>query len=262
MPYPLEDRFKNLQEQVSNQQEPSYDGHPIEDKVFHGVVKEVIKDSMYTFAWIKVCPYDPNTPLDQAGDLVFETVSQDPLRNTTTSTRYDKVYCINLAPQLAFAYFQPGQRITYWHYSGTGANTALIRGTYVTLWAGPNEQLVKVSSNATGSGLYNGRIMTGNMQISPSADLALPSTMVTPMTDNCLLLNPLETGTVGSHSLTAGSYYVGILTGSTTTSPGDPSLPVYTLVIGVPPGTGQYKVLMILDTRNPGTIGWDFPRFY
>jgi hypothetical protein len=31
---------------------------------------------------------------------------------------------------------------------------------------------------------------------------------------------------------------------------------------GIPAGTGRYKVLMLIDALNPGTPGWDYPRFY
>lgn len=30
---------------------------------------------------------------------------------------------------------------------------------------------------------------------------------------------------------------------------------------GIPPGTGRYKVLQIIDDLNPGGIGWDVERF-
>jgi hypothetical protein len=252
MPYPLEDRFKNLQEQVANQQEPTYDGHPIDDKVYHGVVLSVTKDSPYNYAYLHVCPYDPYAP-DQAGNLTFEHLTDDPLRNSTTSTRYDKVYVTNLAPQLAYAYYQPGQRIVYWQYSGTLANTALIRGTYVTLWTGPSTQVLKATSNATGSGVYNGRILGGVLQnLDPAVNLALPGTMTLPPADNCYIINPAEQGISGSHTLTTPSFVTGLLVGNGKYNPGDPTLPVYSLTSGT---GGGHTFAIVALTQDGGSDG-------
>jgi hypothetical protein len=30
---------------------------------------------------------------------------------------------------------------------------------------------------------------------------------------------------------------------------------------GIPPGTGRYKVLQLIDDNSPGNIGWDQERF-
>lgn len=30
----------------------------------------------------------------------------------------------------------------------------------------------------------------------------------------------------------------------------------------LPQGTGIYKVLMLVDDLNPGTMGWEYPRFH
>lgn len=251
MPFPLEDRFKNLQEQIANQAEPTFDGHSIEDSVFHGVVKEVVKDSYYTYAYLKVTPYDPYDP-PQDGSLVFEKLGDDPLADATSDARYDKVYVINLAPQLVYSYFQPGQRITYWHYSGVGGdNTQLIRGSYVTLWVGPNERILHLTGGNPGSGVYSANIMTGEVQISAAADLSMPAGMS--FGGQAVAINLDEDGTTGSHQIATPCYVVGTLCGSTTATAGNPTYPVFAIE---PASDTFWAKLNASTTASPFRYGW------
>lgn len=50
--------------------------------------------------------------------------------------------------------------------------------------------------------------------------------------------------------------------GGTTETHSSLRVPWKQLATALPPGAGRYKVLMILDDLNPGTVGWDFPRFH
>ncbi len=77
--------------------------------------------------------------------------------------------------------------------------------------------VVAISGPAAGSGEYNGRVLAGASNATPSADLAMPAGMRTPGADDALVLNAEEDGQTG-HRLRAGTYAVGAVIGRTAES--------------------------------------------
>jgi hypothetical protein len=127
----------------------------------------------------------------------------------------------------------------------------------------------RVTGGSTGSGIYTGRLQipTGKA-VDPSTDISTQMSSLwqdRTSSDDCIIINDAEiSGSSGSHQLaTDGSAYVegrlvpiptarGGLPMVVQCNPGSPG--------SLPPGTGKYKVLQLIDDKNPGTPGWDWVR--
>ncbi len=77
--------------------------------------------------------------------------------------------------------------------------------------------VVKVTDPASGSGQYNGRILSGASNESTFTNLGMPGGMTVPSSDNALVLNVEEDGQTG-HRLQSGSYATGDVVGTTSES--------------------------------------------
>lgn len=77
--------------------------------------------------------------------------------------------------------------------------------------------VVKVTGSASGSGQYNGRILSGSSNEPASANLGMPAGMTIPGGDNALVLNVEEDGQSG-HRLQSGTYATGAVVGTTSES--------------------------------------------
>lgn len=131
-------------------------------------------------------------------------------------------------------------------------------------WIKVTTQMPLVSGTGGGA-FYNGRTIKGSPGTTdPSTDLSIPQTGETVTgTDDILVENTAESG-LGeppSHWIPNGTILFAIPAGKSNETP---SRPVYRVSFPrpLPTGTGLYKVLMLIDALNPGTPGWDFPRFY
>ena len=113
MSYPTTERHKILENAVAEQSYQIDRGLFSEDKVFHGVIDGIEKDSEFTYCWLKVVPVPPNDPA-QAGDLKFLNLGQDADDDIPDGARYVKVYVLNLPLPAVQAYFQVGQIVTFW----------------------------------------------------------------------------------------------------------------------------------------------------
>lgn len=140
-------------------------------------------------------------------------------------------------------------------------------GKVIALALPPGASLLRLTSTATGAGTYNARTqqVTATTQ-SSATDLNLVSWYGDlQTTDDAIVENIAENGAAaGSHALSPGAntFVIGWLTGRFASDASN--RPIYTTQQGsgaLPPGTGQYKVLMLLDNLNPGTPGWDYVRF-
>jgi hypothetical protein len=74
--------------------------------------------------------------------------------------------------------------------------------------------VVKITSNATGGGQYNGKILTGTSNADGSADLAMPEGMNVPVAEDCLIINPDENG-LPTHWLKLDEFAIGHVIGQT-----------------------------------------------
>jgi hypothetical protein len=81
--------------------------------------------------------------------------------------------------------------------------------------APPGLVVVQVVGNSAGAGEYDGQILNGSSDASPSADLAMPAGMTPAGPIDALVINTEETGVAG-HRLAAGAYAVGTVRGRTT----------------------------------------------
>lgn len=133
MALPISERLKNIEQQFKELENQVYYSHPIEDNVFHGVIKQINSDDCE--GYLLVAPYPPAT-VSSNGTLNFEDIDQHPLRNTDAGTRLDRVYPVNIPSELIRGFFRVGDSIKYWHYSGQSVGNDYadkIKGSYVTL---------------------------------------------------------------------------------------------------------------------------------
>lgn len=134
---PLEERLKNIEQQFRQLERTVYYGHPNEDKVFTGVIKNVfcsLNDDDSCTGYLEVSPWTPYEP-NVDGDLVFIEKDHHPLEFVDTDTRVERVYVNNVPPDLLRLFYRKGETVKYWHYSGTGILNDLadkIKGSYVT----------------------------------------------------------------------------------------------------------------------------------
>src|SRR5947209_3372928 len=104
MPFPTTERLKNLIQNVSDQEQKAYYAHSIEDKVYAGVIKEIVYGSEgleCATTYLKVVSVQPTVADD--GYLTFANPNIPPLwyaDNADDDTRYDKVYVDNIPPVL------------------------------------------------------------------------------------------------------------------------------------------------------------------
>ncbi len=74
--------------------------------------------------------------------------------------------------------------------------------------------VVKITSNATGGGKYNGRILRGGNTVSSNmTNTAMPEGLTVLGADDCLCINPAEDGQ-GTHRLLSGTFLVGLCSGA------------------------------------------------
>jgi hypothetical protein len=78
--------------------------------------------------------------------------------------------------------------------------------------------VVQITGNASGNGEYNGRILSGSSNASPSSALSMPAGLSIPGSDDALVLNLEEDGASG-HRIASGTYAVGVVRGITNESP-------------------------------------------
>lgn len=148
--YPIEERIKNLEQQIKQLESAIYYNHPMEDTTFFGVIREVItlvdpKDTTgkRCIGYLKVCPYSPHQPDNLnnlgkgkgTGQLIFQDPNEYPLARTQVNTRFDTVYVTNVPCAYLPALFYVGQQIKYHQYNGIGNvsdQADLIKGSYVT----------------------------------------------------------------------------------------------------------------------------------
>jgi hypothetical protein len=90
--------------------------------------------------------------------------------------------------------------------------------------------------------------------------LAMPEGMTVPAADDALILHPYETTT---HILPVdGTVFVmGQIVAQAGQSPHDDKK-VVLIPPTLPPGSGKFKTLQIIDDLTPGTIGWDFVKMH
>lgn len=127
-----------------------------------------------------------------------------------------------------------------------------------TLAGSTDNVLVKVTGTLAGGGFYSGSIWSGGLTVSGSSGLTLPGSGMT-TSAGVLVLCTGENG-ASTHTLTTNSWHVG-----KKLPMGNSSGPIVAVNGGgssLPTGTGKYKVLMLVDTLDPGTPGWDYPRFH
>ena len=110
-----------------------YQGSPFVDVVFVGIVTQVVPESLAgnPRAYLKVVPSQP-IAVSQDGQITFASTSQHPLVNVTSSTPWVRVSVDNVPGELLGLYYQPGDRITYRHYSGIGQYKDQVLGSFVT----------------------------------------------------------------------------------------------------------------------------------
>ena len=78
--------------------------------------------------------------------------------------------------------------------------------------------VVQITGPASGAGEYDGRILSGTSNASPSSALSMPAGLHIPGGDDALVLNLEEDGASG-HRLASGTYAVGVVRGMTNESP-------------------------------------------
>ncbi len=120
---------------------------------------------------------------------------------------------------------------------------------------------VKGTSNATGGGKYNGRILLGSSTAIATTNLAMPEGLTVPAADDTLILNPAEDG-LSTHALTTPFFASGIMIGSTAAG-----LKIVVLAggggsSGVPVPTAKFQVLQCSNfiSSSNYTLLFDFVR--
>ena len=148
MPLPIEERIKNLEQQFRSLENQIYYGHPTEDHVFFGVVREIIvarvkpdDDNSQCQGHLRVTPFPSQKPDDKdgngTGQLVFIENRKHPLSTAGgAAARYDKVYATNVPADWLKVMYRIGDVIKYHQYNGLGVKSEqadLVRGSYVTV---------------------------------------------------------------------------------------------------------------------------------
>lgn len=90
--------------------------------------------------------------------------------------------------------------------------TLVIRGSRPRPFSSTSSVLAKVTGfSGLGSGIYNGRILQGALEIDPTQHFELPGSMTVPDTDDCIICNMLEVGITSTtiHSLLINSFVDG-----------------------------------------------------
>ena len=124
MPYPHDSRLKSAIERLNQLEQQQYNSHPFDDKVFQGVVKQVVTggsigdDPHCQKAYLEVSPFAPD--VDSDGTLHFTTDEFHPLHGVTSGYRWDKVFVDNVPSDWLPVYFQAGDLITFRQFSGQG----------------------------------------------------------------------------------------------------------------------------------------------
>lgn len=116
--------------------------------------------------------------------------------------------------------------------------------------------VVKLTSNATGGGKYNGRILINSTNTDATALLNLPEGLQLPDQDDCIILNPAENGT-NTHYLVANTYYMGLMIG--TLNDGSTGGKRVVLLSNYQLPIPQYQY-MILQAVSQNQLGFDFAR--
>ncbi len=114
-----------------------------------------------------------------------------------------------------------------------------------------NTITVKITSNASGGGKYNGRSVTGASTAVASGNLSMPEGMTVAGSDDCLIINYAENG-LSTHVLTTSSFHTGIKLGI---SGGLTVVAINIDALGA--GVSQYQVLQMTTST---ARGWDWVR--
>jgi hypothetical protein len=130
MPFPTNERLKNLEQIVRGLGPTAYYSHPSRDEVYHGVIVDVVMPSEYTSGYLKVAQ-SPPLDIPDDGALAFDYHDLNPLDNCDASF-FDRVVPLNVDQRHLGLYFGKGQKISYWRYNGTGEDADRIHGSYVT----------------------------------------------------------------------------------------------------------------------------------
>jgi hypothetical protein len=126
--YPVEQRFKILQEQFQNAEQIAAPAFQLKPQIYPGVVIDYIarSDSGYC---LKVIPFNPKV-VTAAGELTFDDGSSNVPSDSATRF-FAAVYPFDVAPTDVQSTFYVGQPVAYFPYWGTGAYLGAIRGTFI-----------------------------------------------------------------------------------------------------------------------------------